>query len=229
MRPAAPSPARPCVFPPTVASPHPPSSFLHDARPPPPRRRPHARAASYGDNEDPYPSLSDYHDYEPNLEFDDTELQSASSVTGKMTTTTRRRRQPPGAPPLVSARLLAATTSTPPCVLHCLPACLPGWLLLPSPARGSRCMIRSHPPRSAWWLVVCMADFTHAITSATCTHASVRHKHVSACTAWRPAPPASSLALVCSLTFTNTGFLVGLDLPAPLLEPPSHPPCMIWA
>lgn len=88
MRPAAPSPARPCVFPPTVASPHPPSSFLHDARPPPPRRRPHARAASYGDNEDPYPSLSDYHDYEPNLEFDDTELQSASSVTGKMTTTT---------------------------------------------------------------------------------------------------------------------------------------------
>ncbi|XP_047484857.1 rho GTPase-activating protein 8-like isoform X1 [Penaeus chinensis] len=37
--------------------------------------------ASYGDNEDPYPSLSDYHDYEPNLEFDDTELQSASSVT----------------------------------------------------------------------------------------------------------------------------------------------------
>ncbi|XP_042865058.1 rho GTPase-activating protein 8-like isoform X1 [Penaeus japonicus] len=37
--------------------------------------------ASYGDNEDPYPSLSDYHDYEPNLEFDDTELQSASPVT----------------------------------------------------------------------------------------------------------------------------------------------------
>ncbi|XP_042211350.1 rho GTPase-activating protein 8-like [Homarus americanus] len=37
--------------------------------------------ASYGDHEDPYPSLSDYHDYEPNLEFDDTELQSASSVT----------------------------------------------------------------------------------------------------------------------------------------------------
>lgn len=24
--------------------------------------------------EEPYPSLSDYHDYEPNLEFDDTEL-----------------------------------------------------------------------------------------------------------------------------------------------------------
>ncbi|KAK8721375.1 hypothetical protein OTU49_012802 [Cherax quadricarinatus] len=38
-------------------------------------------AASYGDHEDPYPSLSDFHDYEPNLEFDDTELQSASSVT----------------------------------------------------------------------------------------------------------------------------------------------------
>nr|CAD7459394.1 unnamed protein product [Timema tahoe] len=31
--------------------------------------------ASHNDNEDPYPSLSDYHDYEPNLEFDDTELQ----------------------------------------------------------------------------------------------------------------------------------------------------------
>ncbi|XP_050315000.1 rho GTPase-activating protein 8 [Anthonomus grandis grandis] len=28
-----------------------------------------------GDNEEPYPSLSDYHDYEPNLEFDDSELQ----------------------------------------------------------------------------------------------------------------------------------------------------------
>ena len=39
--------------------------------------------ASYGDHEDPYPSLSDYHDYEPNLEFDDTELTSASTVAGK--------------------------------------------------------------------------------------------------------------------------------------------------
>lgn len=27
--------------------------------------------------EEPYPSLSDYHDYEPNLEFDDTELLQA--------------------------------------------------------------------------------------------------------------------------------------------------------
>ncbi|XP_018573540.1 rho GTPase-activating protein 8 [Anoplophora glabripennis] len=27
-----------------------------------------------GDNDEPYPSLSDYHDYEPNLEFDDSEL-----------------------------------------------------------------------------------------------------------------------------------------------------------
>lgn len=34
------------------------------------------------DVEDPYPSLSDYHDYEPNLEFDDTELQT-SSTNGK--------------------------------------------------------------------------------------------------------------------------------------------------
>ncbi|XP_069935781.1 rho GTPase-activating protein 8 isoform X1 [Cherax quadricarinatus] len=39
------------------------------------------KTPSYGDHEDPYPSLSDFHDYEPNLEFDDTELQSASSVT----------------------------------------------------------------------------------------------------------------------------------------------------
>lgn len=31
------------------------------------------------DCEDPYPSLSDYHDYEPNLEFDDTELQTTSN------------------------------------------------------------------------------------------------------------------------------------------------------
>lgn len=26
------------------------------------------------ENDDPHPSLSDFHDYEPNLEFDDTEL-----------------------------------------------------------------------------------------------------------------------------------------------------------
>ena len=32
-------------------------------------------AAPYsGECEDPYPSLSDYHDYEPQLEFDDAEL-----------------------------------------------------------------------------------------------------------------------------------------------------------
>lgn len=34
------------------------------------------------DNDEPYPSLSDYHDYEPNLEFDDTELHhTPTSVT----------------------------------------------------------------------------------------------------------------------------------------------------
>lgn len=31
------------------------------------------------ESEDPYPSLSDYHDYEPNLEFDDTELQATTN------------------------------------------------------------------------------------------------------------------------------------------------------
>jgi hypothetical protein len=36
------------------------------------------------DNEDPYPSLSDYHDYEPNLEFDDTELQASAVESGKV-------------------------------------------------------------------------------------------------------------------------------------------------
>jgi len=36
------------------------------------------------DSEEPYPSLSDYHDYEPNLEFDDTELQSPSADIGKL-------------------------------------------------------------------------------------------------------------------------------------------------
>lgn len=35
------------------------------------------------DNDEPYPSLSDYHDYEPNLEFDDTELQSPTADIGK--------------------------------------------------------------------------------------------------------------------------------------------------
>jgi len=38
------------------------------------------------DNEEPYPSLSDYHDYEPNLEFDDTELQSPTADIGKLIT-----------------------------------------------------------------------------------------------------------------------------------------------
>lgn len=37
------------------------------------------------ESEEPYPSLSDYHDYEPNLEFDDTELQSPSAEIGKLT------------------------------------------------------------------------------------------------------------------------------------------------
>ena len=40
-------------------------------------------AATHNDHEDPYPSLSDYHDYEPNLEFDDTELQHPTFTTGK--------------------------------------------------------------------------------------------------------------------------------------------------
>ncbi|KAI9564247.1 hypothetical protein GHT06_007985 [Daphnia sinensis] len=35
-----------------------------------------------GDAEDPYPSLSDIHDYEPNLEFDDTELQQPVNTEG---------------------------------------------------------------------------------------------------------------------------------------------------
>ncbi|XP_001604462.2 rho GTPase-activating protein 1 [Nasonia vitripennis] len=33
------------------------------------------------ESEDPYPSLSDFHDYEPNLEFDDTELQATSTAS----------------------------------------------------------------------------------------------------------------------------------------------------
>lgn len=36
------------------------------------------------DSEDPYPSLSDFHDYEPNLEFDDTELQHATADPGSL-------------------------------------------------------------------------------------------------------------------------------------------------
>lgn len=30
--------------------------------------------------DEPYPSLSDYHDYEPNLEFDDTELHQSPDI-----------------------------------------------------------------------------------------------------------------------------------------------------
>lgn len=35
------------------------------------------------DNEEPYPSLSDYHDYEPNLEFDDSELHQSPNVVAQ--------------------------------------------------------------------------------------------------------------------------------------------------
>lgn len=34
------------------------------------------------DGEEPLPSLSDWHDYEPNLEFDDTELTQPAPATG---------------------------------------------------------------------------------------------------------------------------------------------------
>ncbi|XP_074115538.1 rho GTPase activating protein at 68F isoform X3 [Cotesia typhae] len=37
-----------------------------------------------GNEEDPYPSLSDYHDYEPNLEFDDTELQTTTTNVSQL-------------------------------------------------------------------------------------------------------------------------------------------------
>lgn len=40
-------------------------------------------AHGLNDNDEPYPSLSDVHDYEPNLEFDDTELhQPPDADTG---------------------------------------------------------------------------------------------------------------------------------------------------
>lgn len=32
--------------------------------------------------EEPYPSLSDYHDYEPQLEFDDSEVIHAAAAVG---------------------------------------------------------------------------------------------------------------------------------------------------
>ena len=35
-----------------------------------------------GDLEEPYPSLSDYHDYEPQLEFDDSEVIHAAAAVG---------------------------------------------------------------------------------------------------------------------------------------------------
>ncbi|XP_058793052.1 rho GTPase-activating protein 1 isoform X2 [Phymastichus coffea] len=38
-------------------------------------------AAVNNESDDPYPSLSDFHDYEPNLEFDDTELQATSTAS----------------------------------------------------------------------------------------------------------------------------------------------------
>lgn len=35
------------------------------------------------DGDEPLPSLSDWHDYEPNLEFDDTELTHPATTNGK--------------------------------------------------------------------------------------------------------------------------------------------------
>lgn len=35
------------------------------------------------DGDEPLPSLSDWHDYEPNLEFDDTELTHTATTNGK--------------------------------------------------------------------------------------------------------------------------------------------------
>ncbi|KAF2355570.1 hypothetical protein FHG87_013675 [Trinorchestia longiramus] len=46
----------------------------------PPATLPGSAPATHVD--DPYPSLSDFHDYEPNLEFDDTELHAAPPVAG---------------------------------------------------------------------------------------------------------------------------------------------------
>lgn len=40
-----------------------------------PKFSPSRNLLAHHDSDEPYPSLSDYHDYEPNLEFDDTELQ----------------------------------------------------------------------------------------------------------------------------------------------------------
>ena len=39
----------------------------------------HPASASVGLSEDPCPSLSDFHDYEPKLEFDDTEVHASHS------------------------------------------------------------------------------------------------------------------------------------------------------
>lgn len=47
---------------------------------------PHGTAGGLyaGDMEEPYPSLSDYHDYEPNLEFDDTELHHSEPIPNEI-------------------------------------------------------------------------------------------------------------------------------------------------
>lgn len=42
-------------------------------------------SGSNNDEETPYPSLSDFHDYEPNLEFDDSELQASLNGGEKLT------------------------------------------------------------------------------------------------------------------------------------------------
>lgn len=42
--------------------------------------------------EEPYPSLSDYHDYEPNLEFDDTELHHSEPIPNESKSTSFKKK-----------------------------------------------------------------------------------------------------------------------------------------
>lgn len=234
MRPAAPSLARPPAR--AFSRPRLPR-HLRPPPPPPPRRPsfsstpPDARAASYGDNEDPYPSLSDYHDYEPNLEFDDTELQSASPVTGKTTTTASAAAASSRAPPRASARPLAAKISSPP-LRHALPASF--FLddrLTPaaSPARDAALALHDSLASAAVCLVTGdLHGSLHSRTQVTDDgdmHTCIRQAQARLCMHGLAPRTARSLAGTCLFTqITNTGSRDGQDSWPTLLALPSYSP-----
>ena len=105
-----------------------------------------------GAAEDPYPSLSDYHDYEPQLEFDDTEVACATNAGAGQKQPRSGELQDSRFVTLVRAFsrvLLVSFTDT--FRMLCQPLCRPGTTIISS-EYSRRGTIR--PPLSKWpWVL----------------------------------------------------------------------------